>query len=297
MPYVIFQHWHDSNFGGIQNITTGSIAKRNRISFEEPTAVKIHPLFRILVLHIMPHSTKKKKEPNKPKPSKASSHSDKRSNRMTFILICVIIAIVAGAGGFYAFSTAQHTLSSASSSTTSTLVSSSGLVYADLTTSKGTIEVELFQSLVPATVNNFVTLAKNGFYNNLVWHRIVSGFVIQTGDPTSRNGGGVPCNWGQTSATTTIPFQSVSSLHNYAGTLGMASTTAGAGGESQFYINLGDNSASLDGKYAVFGQVISGMSAVDALGSLATSSCSTGGTPPTIPTQALLNSITILSSP
>ena len=66
--------------------------------------------------------------------------------------------------------------------------------YAKVGTSLGNFDVELFPSCAPKTVSNFVNLAQSGFYANLVWHRIVPGFVIQTGDPNPRSGfPGVPC--------------------------------------------------------------------------------------------------------
>ena len=141
-----------------------------------------------------------------------------------------------------------------------------GIIYATLNTSKGTFEVELYRSQTPITVNNFVNLARSGFYNNLVWHRIEARFVVQTGDENTKNGGGNNNTWGQYQGTT-VPDEIVSSLHNYAGYMAMANTGAANSGSTQFFINLVDkNSSSLDGKYTVFGRVISGMDVVNAIG-------------------------------
>jgi len=161
--------------------------------------------------------------------------------------------------------------------------------YATLQTSQGPIEIELFAAQTPQTVSNFVKLAESGFYNNLTWHRIVAGFVIQTGDPNTRNGTGNRSTWGQGGSGQSVPFEYDPSLHNAVGYVGMASTAAGAGGTSQFYINVNDNSAGLDGKYAVFGKVISGMNAVNALASLSVNSQSQ----PLDATKALVTSVTI----
>jgi peptidyl-prolyl cis-trans isomerase B (cyclophilin B) len=152
------------------------------------------------------------------------------------------------------------------------------------------MEVELFQGLVPATVNNFVALAESGFYNNLTWHRLQPNFVIQTGDPNTRTGG----------STTTVAFEVVPSLHNNAGYLGMASSGAHLGGTSQFYINLKDNSQ-LDGSYAVFGKIVSpsGLNIANAIANLPPNpSCpNTGlGAPPANPAEAMLISVTILNT-
>ncbi len=236
----------------------------------------------------MPHTSKKYKKSN------ASGSSP---NRTTLFAVIAVIAIIAIAGGYFVYSSAQHSTTTTTTSSQTTATSSSGLIYAKFVTTQGTFEVELFQNQTPKTVANFVSLANQGFYNNLVWHRIVKGFVIQTGDPTTKNGAGVPCTWGGGSSNTTISFEAPSSLHNDVGYLGMASTGAGTPGTSQFYINLANNDASLDGKYAVFGKVINGMSVVDAIGNLPTASCAQGGTPPSNPSQATLISVTIQSSP
>ncbi len=107
------------------------------------------------------------------------------------------------------------------------------------------------------------------FFNNLVWHRIVDknppAFVIQTGDPNTRNGvNSTRSTWGQGGSKQTVPLEWCGWLHNYAGYLGMARGTDLNSGSSQWYVNLSNNTAntSLDPNYAVFGKVISGMSVV-----------------------------------
>lgn len=235
----------------------------------------------------MPHTSKKYRKTPAPK----------GPNRTILIAVVAVIAIIAAAGGYYVYSSAVHTTTSATTTTsTATASSQSGLIYATLDTSQGSFQVELFQNATPKTVANFVHLAESGFYNNLVWHRIVKNFVIQTGDPTTRNGAGNPCNWGSGSSNSTIPFEYVPSLPNNMGYLGMASTGAGQPGTSQFYINLANNT-SLNGNYAVFGKVISGMSVVDAIGNLPVSTACPSGSPPADPSQAMLISVTIQNSP
>ncbi len=142
-------------------------------------------------------------------------------------------------------------------------------VYAKLGTSLGSFEVELFPACAPQTVSNFVNLANKGFYNNLVWHRIVDkstpAFVIQTGDPNTRNGvNGTRSTWGQGGSNHTVPLEYCGWLHNYAGYLGMARGSDPNSGSSQFYVNLSNGSANLnlDPNYAVFGKVIAGMNVV-----------------------------------
>ena len=167
-------------------------------------------------------------------------------------------------------------------------------IYATLDTTNGTIVVELYRAQAPKTVSNFVSLAQSNSYSYLVWHRIIANFVIQTGDPNTKNGGGDRNTWGQGTSGQSVPFEYDSSLHNNVGYVAMASTGVGVGGSSQFYINVHDNSATLDGKYAVFGKVIAGMDAVNKLASSPTTNQYPGALDqPTNPSAAMLISVTI----
>lgn len=172
-------------------------------------------------------------------------------------------------------------------------------IYATITTTKGVFEVELYQSLTPVTVGNFVSLAKSGFYNNLAWHRIDPSFVIQIGDPNTLNGGGNNNTWGGAHSPQTIPFENVTSLHNDPYTLAMARIGNDySSASSQFFINLKDNRYPLDGQYAVFGKVISGMGVVDSFKSVPVYPAPTGGVccQPMAPVP-LLTRIVISNSP
>jgi len=168
------------------------------------------------------------------------------------------------------------------------------IVYAKLNTSQGVIEIELYQNATPKTVTNFVNLANSGFYNNLVWHRIAENFVIQTGNSNSRNGLN-NSTWSQAGTGQAIPFEYDNSLHNAVGYVGMASTGTQVGGTTQFYININNNSATLDGKYAVFGKVIAGMDVAYAIGNLPIYNSPDGQ--PINPSDAMLTSVTISNSP
>ena len=169
--------------------------------------------------------------------------------------------------------------------------SSSSGPYAVIATSGGTIVAELFPASAPRTVANFVSLANAGFFNGLVWHRIVRGFVIQTGDPLSKNGGGNRRLWGTGGSSQTVPLE-VSSLKNETGTLGMARAQDPNSGSSQFFINLADN-AFLNGNYTVFGKVVTGMDVAMAIGSLPVDQSDQ----PVATAQATVASITIRDSP
>jgi peptidyl-prolyl cis-trans isomerase A (cyclophilin A) len=144
---------------------------------------------------------------------------------------------------------------------------------------QGIIQIELYPTQAPKTVNNFVSLVNAHFYDGLVWHRVMKGFVIQTGDPTTKNGGGDNSTWGNTGSSQTIPLETDPSLHNYAGYIAMARTSDRNSASSQFFINLVDNSGNLDPNpsqnnygYAVFGKVTStsGMDVALAIGNLPT---------------------------
>jgi len=137
--------------------------------------------------------------------------------------------------------------------------------YATLDTTNGTIVVELYRAQAPKTVNNFVSLANQHFYDNLVWHRIAkSPPVIQTGDPNTRYGNTSRSTWGTGGSSQTVPLEIDNSLRNNLGYLGMARSTDPNSGSSQFYINMANNNY-LDGQYTVFGKVLSGMNVANAL--------------------------------
>ena len=127
-------------------------------------------------------------------------------------------------------------------------------------TSMGTIRAELFASEVPTTVNNFVELANSGFYRNMIFHRIIKGFVIQTGDPKGTGTGG---------SDRQIPLEVRPNLLHEEGALGMARSADPNSASSQFYIC--DSSVhGLDNNYAVFGKVVDGMDIVHAIASVPT---------------------------
>jgi peptidyl-prolyl cis-trans isomerase B (cyclophilin B) len=129
-----------------------------------------------------------------------------------------------------------------------------------LETSMGTIRAELYANEVPTTVNNFVELANSGFYRDMIFHRIIRGFVIQTGDPKGTGTGGSDRN---------IPLEVRPNLLHVEGALGMARSTDPNSASSQFYICDSDVHG-LDGNYAVFGKVIDGMDIVHAIASVPT---------------------------
>ncbi|MDR2006517.1 MAG: peptidylprolyl isomerase [Acidaminococcales bacterium] len=127
-------------------------------------------------------------------------------------------------------------------------------------TSKGVFKVELFTQDAPLTVGNFAALAKRGFYDGLIFHRVIDGFMIQGGDPNG-NGTGGP---GYTIKDEFSPRLK----HDKPGMLSMANAGPNTGG-SQFFITLSPTPW-LDGKHSVFGRVVAGMEVVAAIGKVKT---------------------------
>lgn len=131
-------------------------------------------------------------------------------------------------------------------------------------TSMGNIKIELFKEKAPITVRNFLSYVKEGYYDGLIFHRVIGTFMIQ--------GGGFDANMIQKKPKFAIKNEATNGLSNKNGTLAMARTNVVDSATSQFFINVADNTF-LDhrGKspdqfgYAVFGQVIEGIEVVEAM--------------------------------
>ena len=122
-------------------------------------------------------------------------------------------------------------------------------------TNKGTIEIELFADAAPVTVNNFVFLAREGFYDGVTFHRVIPNFVIQGGDPTGSGRGGPGYR---------IQDEFNGNPHKHGtGYLSMANAGPGTNG-SQFFITHSPQ-PHLDGRHTVFGKVTSGMDVVNSI--------------------------------
>lgn len=126
-------------------------------------------------------------------------------------------------------------------------------------TNKGDITIELFNESMPITANNFLKLAQDDFYDGVIFHRVIDGFMIQGGDPDGIGSGGPGYS---------IPDEFTDDNKNNKGTLSMANSGPNTGG-SQFFINLVDNNF-LDDKHPVFGKVTSGIEVVEAIGKVET---------------------------
>lgn len=131
-------------------------------------------------------------------------------------------------------------------------------------TNMGDITIELFNDSRPVTAGNFSKLAKEGFYDGIKFHRVIEGFMIQAGDPLSKDDTQKDY-WGTGGPGYKIEDELSLPNENLAGTISMANAGPNTGG-SQFFINLVDNTP-LDSRHSVFGKVVDGMSVVEAIGS------------------------------
>jgi len=130
-----------------------------------------------------------------------------------------------------------------------------------LRTNKGDITIE-FDAATPQTVENFTKLAGTGFYNGVKFHRVIKGFMIQGGDPLSKDDAQM-ARWGTGGPGYTFADEIGANNLNNIGTLAMANAGPNTNG-SQFFINVGNNNF-LDTKHTVFGKVIAGMDVVKAI--------------------------------
>jgi peptidylprolyl isomerase len=161
----------------------------------------------------------------------------KRADRIIGLLAFAFVLIFAAAVAFPQAAHAQQ----------------QGTPHAIIQLKDGTVDVELLPKLAPKQVERIITLANQGFYNGLVFHRVIDGFMAQTGDPTGTGMGG--------SKLPDLPAE-FSSEPFVRGTLGAARAQDPNSANSQFFITFADASF-LNNQYTVFGKVVSGMEYVD----------------------------------
>ncbi|MCF7794782.1 peptidylprolyl isomerase [Patescibacteria group bacterium] len=146
--------------------------------------------------------------------------------------------------------------------------------YVVLNTNYGDVKIKLYTEKTPITANNFLNLAQDGFYNETKFHRIIEGFMIQGGDPLTKDDKQKD-RWGTGSPGYVIPNEDVKEVSNLEGTISMANSGPDTGG-SQFFINTADNQAldynkqPLQSQHSVFGEVVEGMEVVKEIESLET---------------------------
>jgi len=128
---------------------------------------------------------------------------------------------------------------------------------AEIVTEKGTMKVNFFAEDAPVTVENFLKLAKEGYYDNTTFHRVIPNFVIQGGDPTGTGAGGpgysIPCEL------------TGNNQYHDRGVLSMAHRGKNTGGSQFFVCHSRDNTSHLDRVHTCFGKVIEGLEVIDAI--------------------------------
>ncbi len=192
---------------------------------------------------------------------------------MKIILGLAAVAAVLGAGYWFVFISGQGASTATGdlginlqyASTTPSQASTTqtkNTMKATLHTTKGDIVIEFMSADAPNTVANFTKLAKEGFYNGTKFHRVIKNFMIQGGDPLTKDDTKA-AQWG----TGGPGYQFADEIHannrNAVGTIAMANAGPNTNG-SQFFINVADNNF-LDTKHTVFGKVVSGMEVVKAI--------------------------------
>ena len=131
------------------------------------------------------------------------------------------------------------------------------MLKAEMITDKGTMLIEFYEQDAPIAVNNFVTLAKKGFYDGLKFHRVIPDFMIQGGDPTGTGAGGPGY---------TIPCELTgNNQYHDKGVLSMAHRGRNTGGSQFFICHNRSNTAHLDRNHTCFGKVVEGLEVVDAI--------------------------------
>lgn len=129
------------------------------------------------------------------------------------------------------------------------------MLKAEMITDKGTMLIEFYENDAPIAVNNFVTLAKKGFYDGLKFHRVIPDFMIQGGDPTGTGAGGPGY---------TIPCELTgNNQYHDKGVLSMAHRGRNTGGSQFFICHNRSNTAHLDRNHTCFGKVVSGLEVID----------------------------------
>jgi cyclophilin family peptidyl-prolyl cis-trans isomerase len=211
---------------------------------------------------------------------------EKKANHFVWIVIVVLAAMfwllyvwtessTPSAPANTPVAATSTTVSTAASSTTISVASinqtnqlSNNQHMITITTTKGTIVFDTYDADAPNTVKNFITLANKGFYNGLIFHRVIEGFMIQGGDPTGTGMGGPGYTFADELSPATPSYQA-----GYVpGTVAMANSGPNTNG-SQFFI-MQDN-VPLPHAYTIFGHVVSGMDVVNAIAAVPTN-----GNPP-----------------
>ncbi|TSC69690.1 MAG: Peptidylprolyl isomerase [Parcubacteria group bacterium Gr01-1014_56] len=193
---------------------------------------------------------------------------------MVKIIWLVVGLLVVGFGAYWVLGTSSVDLATSPTATTTAQTNTSApntpepissnnkFMQATLHTTKGDIVIELFEADAPNTVANFVKLAQAGFYDGTKFHRVIKDFMIQGGDPLSRDDSQA-ARWGTGGPGYNFADEIRANNHNNIGTISMANAGPNTNG-SQFFINVASNNF-LDTKHTTFGKVIKGLEVVEAI--------------------------------
>ncbi len=179
-------------------------------------------------------------------------------NKTTWIIVVVVVAVL-GIFVFFNKSDNKNNMTDDSSAVTN---DNGAVTNVTIKTSMGDVGLALFAEKAPITSANFIKLAGEHFYDGIKFHRVIDGFMIQAGDPNTKDDSKMEL-WGTGGPGYAIADEFGVGLSNVRGTIAMANSGPNTGG-SQFFINVADNTF-LDGLHPVFGKVTSGMDVVDAI--------------------------------
>lgn len=178
-------------------------------------------------------------------------------------LLCGLLAVtmLAGCGSSQETETTEEQITEETEDAQENTETLTGKINAEIDIKDyGVIKLELDADVAPITVTNFVNLAKSGFYDGLTFHRIISGFMIQGGDPLGNGTGGSEETIKGEFSTNGVE----NSISHVRGTISMARSMENDSASSQFFI-VHEDSTFLDGQYAAFGTVTEGIEVVDAI--------------------------------
>lgn len=187
-------------------------------------------------------------------------------SKIKFIIgLLITLTLITGCSVNKAEDSDSNSSENVNRTNTNLAIKNNNMPVVKIETNKGDITLELFGDDAPKTVENFITLVNKGFYNGVIFHRIISGFMIQGGDPTGTGTGGPGYQFADEFNASTASYK-----RGYVrGTLAMANSGPDTNG-SQFFIMHQDNA--LPHSYTIFGQVSSGMDVVDAIAAVKTNS-------------------------
>lgn len=188
---------------------------------------------------------------------------------MKKVYISLVILVILILGGYFLFvrDGEEKSKEKEEEAADNNDITPSNNMVATMQTNLGEIKIELFSSDAPKTVENFIKLANDGFYDGTKFHRVIKEFMIQGGDPLTKDDS-LKNKWGTGGPGYAFADEIHSNNHNVVGTISMANAGPDTNG-SQFFININDNNF-LDAKHTVFGKVIEGMDVIRNIENVAT---------------------------